>query len=78
VRGDRLEQAQATLAAAGFSDIQVQREGTDNASEVGRVLDQSPSPGRSASTDEQVTLLVGQQSGDSSSPSETSGNGGGN
>jgi serine/threonine-protein kinase len=76
VRGDRIEQAQAALATAGFSDIRVQREATDSASEVGRVLDQSPSPGRSTSTDEQVTLVVGQQSGGSSSPSETSGNGG--
>ena len=59
-----------------FSDIVVQREATDNASDVGRVLDQSPSAGRSTSTDEQVRLLVGQQSG-SSTPSETSGNGGG-
>ena len=76
VEGQTLAQAQATLAAAGFSDIRVQRESTDNASEVGRVLDQSPSAGRSTSTDEQVGLLVGQQSGGSSSPSETSGNGG--
>ena len=77
VEGQTLEQAQATLAAAGFSDIRVQREAADSASEVGRVLDQSPSPGSSTSTDEQVRLLVGQSSGDgSSSPSETSGNGG--
>ena len=74
VEGQTLAQAQATLAAAGFSDIAVQREATDNANEVGRVIDQSPSPGRSASTDEQVRLLVGQQSG--SGPTETGGNGG--
>ena len=77
VEGQTLEQAQATLAAAGFSDIRVQREAAESASEVGRVLDQSPSPGSSTSTDEQVRLVVGQSSGGgSSSPSETSGNGG--
>jgi serine/threonine-protein kinase len=75
VEGQTLAQAQAILSAAGFSDIAVQREATDNANEVGRVLDQSPSPGRSTSADEQVRLLVGQQSGSGST--ETSGNGGG-
>jgi serine/threonine-protein kinase len=77
VRGDRIDQAQATLAGAGFSDIRVQREATNDPGEIGRVIDQSPSPGSSASTDERVTLVVGAQSG-SSSPSESSGNSGGN
>ena len=63
VRGDRFEQAQAALDADGFSDIGVQPEATDDPGEVGRVLDQSPSPGRSVSTDDQVTLIVGQPSG---------------
>ena len=75
VRGRRIDQAQATLAGQGFSNIQVQLESTDRASENGRVLDQSPSPGKSTSTDDQVTLVVGQfAGGGSSTPSE--GNGG--
>ena len=74
VRGRRIDQAQATLAGQGFSNIQVQLENTDRASENGRVLDQSPSPGKSTSTDDQVTLVVGQFSGGgSSTPSEGSG-----
>ena len=77
VRGRRVDQAQATLAGQGFSNIQVQLENTDRASENGRVLDQSPSPGKSTATDDQVTLVVGQVSGSGgSSPSETSGTGG--
>ena len=63
VRGDRLDQAQAALVAAGFSDIRVQQEVTDDPGEVGRVIDQSPSPDSSVSTDDQVTLIVGQPSG---------------
>ena len=75
VRGRRIDQAQATLAAEGFSNIRVQLESTDRESENGRVLDQSPSPGKSTSTDDQVTLVVGQfAGGGSSTPSE--GNGG--
>ena len=74
VRGRRIDQAQATLAGQGFSNIQVQLESTDRASENGRVLDQSPSPSKSTSTDDQVTLIVGQFSGGgSSTPSESSG-----
>ena len=74
VQGRRIDQAQATLAGEGFSNIQVQLERTDRASENGRVLDQSPSPGKSTSTDDQVTLVVGQFSGGgSSTPSEGSG-----
>ena len=74
VRGRRIDQAQATLAGQGFSNIQVQLESTDRASENGRVLDQSPSAGKSTSTDDQVTLVVGQfAGGGSSTPSEGSG-----
>ena len=41
------------------------------------MLDQSPSPGKSVATDDQVTLVVGQVSGSGgSSPSETNGTGG--
>ena len=47
------------------------QESTNDPSEIGRVLDQSPSPGRSVSTDDQVTLTVGTPSGSGSSSSET-------
>jgi serine/threonine-protein kinase len=76
VRGRRIDQAQATLAGLGFSNIQVQLESTDRASENGRVLDQSPSAGKSTSPDDQITLVVGQFSGGSSTA--TDGNDGGN
>jgi eukaryotic-like serine/threonine-protein kinase len=69
-------QAQATLAGQGFSDIKVQHESADRASDVGRVIDQSPSPGHSTSTDDQVTIVIGQGSGGGASSTETSGNGG--
>jgi serine/threonine-protein kinase len=76
VRGRRIDQAQATLAGLGFSNIQVQLESTDRASENGRVLDQSPSAGKSTSPDDQITLVVGQFSGGGSTA--TDGNDGGN
>ena len=75
VRGRRIDQAQATLAAEGFSNIRVQLESTDRESENGRVLDQSPSAGKNTSTDDQITLVVGQFSGGGSTP--TDGNSGG-
>jgi beta-lactam-binding protein with PASTA domain len=77
VRGDRIDQAQATLAGNGFSNIRVQRTAADSPSDIGRVLDQSPSPGKSTSTDDQVTLVVGVPSGGGSSSTETPSNGGG-
>ena len=63
VRGERFEQAQATLAGEGFSNIELRQESTNDPSELGRVLDQSPSPGRSVSADDQITLTVGTPSG---------------
>ena len=63
VRGERFEQAQATLAGEGFSNIRLRQESTNDPSELGRVLDQSPSPGRSVSADDQITLTVGTPSG---------------
>ena len=63
------------LQAEGFSNIRVQLESTDRESENGRVLDQSPSAGKSTSTDDQITLVVGQFSGGGSTP--TDGNSGG-
>jgi beta-lactam-binding protein with PASTA domain/predicted Ser/Thr protein kinase len=77
VRGRRIDQAQATLAAEGFSNIRVQLESTDRANENGRVLDQSPSAGKNTSTDDQITLVVGQFSGGGSTPTDGN-NGGGN
>ena len=74
VRGERFEQAQATLASEGFSNIRLRQESTNDPSELGRVLDQSPSPGRSVSTDDQITLTVGTPSGSGSSSSETPSN----
>jgi serine/threonine-protein kinase len=74
VRGDRIDQAQAALAGAGFSNIRVRQESTNDPSELGRVLDQSPSPGKSVSTDDQITLTVGTPGGGSSSSETTSGN----
>ena len=74
VRGERFEQAQATLAGEGFSNIRLRQESTNDPSELGRVLDQSPSPGRSVSTDDQITLTVGTPSGSGSSSSETPSN----
>jgi len=73
VRGDRIDQAQAALAGAGFSNIRVRQESTSDSSELGRVLDQSPSPGKSVSSDDQITLTVGTPGGSSSSET-TSGN----
>jgi beta-lactam-binding protein with PASTA domain len=73
VRGRRVDQAQATLTGLGFSNIQVQLESTNRASENGRVLDQSPSPGKRTSTDDQITLVVGQFSGGGSTTTEGDG-----
>ena len=67
----------ATLAAEGFSNIRVQLESTDRASENGRVIEQSPAAGKNTSTDDQITLVVGQFSGGGSTP-RTSNSGGGN
>ena len=75
VRGRRIDQAQATLAAEGFSNIRVQLESTDRENENGRVLDQSPSAGKNTSTDDQITLVVGQFSGGGSTPTDSSGGG---
>ena len=44
------------------------REPRTTRARTGRVLDQSPSPGKSTSTDDQVTLVVGQFTGGGSTP----------
>ena len=74
VRRDPQAQAQATLAAAGFSNVQLQRVPTDNPAEDGQVVRQSPSPRKSVSTDDEVTLFIGDFSRSGSS-SETTGGG---
>ena len=65
VRGDRIDQARARLTAAGFSNVSVDQGPTSDPNELGRVLDQSPSPGKSNCTDDQITLTVGVPGGDS-------------
>jgi serine/threonine-protein kinase len=73
VRNDRIDQARATLAGAGLNNIRFRQESTNDPTEVGRVLDQSPSPGHSVSPDDQVTLTIGTPSGGGNSGSETTG-----
>ena len=76
VRGDRLDQAQAALVGAGFSNLKLQRQSTDNPSDIGRVTDQSPSPGKRISTGDQVTLTVGVPSGSGTSSTQPTATGG--
>jgi eukaryotic-like serine/threonine-protein kinase len=63
VVGRRLEQAQDQLAELGFQRIQVRRESVSNDAEDGRVLEQSVQPGERVSTDQQITLTVGDAPG---------------
>jgi eukaryotic-like serine/threonine-protein kinase len=63
VTGKRLEQAQDQLAELGFQQIQVRRESVSNDAQDGRVLDQSVQPGRQVSTDQTITLTVGDAPG---------------
>jgi eukaryotic-like serine/threonine-protein kinase len=63
VVGKRLEQAQDQLAELGFQRIQTKRESVSNDAQDGRVLDQSIQPGEQVSTDQQITLTVGDAPG---------------
>jgi serine/threonine-protein kinase len=63
VTGLREEQAKDQLAELGFQRIQVRQRSVSNDSEDGRVLDQSIEPGRQVSTDQQITLTVGDAPG---------------
>jgi serine/threonine-protein kinase len=63
VVGLRVEQAQDQLAELGFQRIQIRSESTSRESEDGRVLDQSIKPGERVSTDQQITLTVGDAPG---------------
>jgi beta-lactam-binding protein with PASTA domain len=59
------DQAKDRLADLGFQNqnIQVRRERVSNDSDDGRVIDQSPQAGDQVSTDQQVTLTVGDAPG---------------
>jgi beta-lactam-binding protein with PASTA domain len=61
--GKRLEQAQDQLAELGFQRIQTKRESVSNDAQDGRVLEQSIQPGEQVSTDQQITLTVGDAPG---------------
>jgi eukaryotic-like serine/threonine-protein kinase len=63
VVGKRLEQAQDQLAELGFQRIQTRRESVSNDSDDGRVLEQSVQPGQQVSTDQQITLTIGDAPG---------------
>jgi eukaryotic-like serine/threonine-protein kinase len=62
VVGRREEQAKDQLAELGFSRIQIRRESSSSA-EDGRVLDQSIQPGKQVSTDQTITLTIGDAPG---------------
>jgi serine/threonine-protein kinase len=57
------EQARDRLNEAGFRRIQVQRQDVSNENQDGIVLQQSPSAGQQVSTDQQITLIVGDAPG---------------
>ena len=73
VRGERFEQAQAKLAGEGISNIRLRQASTNDPSEQGRVLDQSPRPA-AASPRTTRSAQVGTPSGSGSSSSETPSN----
>jgi eukaryotic-like serine/threonine-protein kinase len=57
------EQAKDRLADLGFRKIQTRRETVSNDSDDGRVIDQSPEAGDKVSSDQQITLTVGDAPG---------------
>ena len=63
VTGDDLADAQRKLQQQGFVNVAIQVRATNDESDNGKVLDQSPSSGSRAAADERVVLLVGQFSG---------------
>jgi serine/threonine-protein kinase len=62
LRGLREEQAKDRLAELGFPRVTIKRE-PSNDSQDGRVIDQSVDAGRQISTDQQVTLTIGDAPG---------------
>jgi serine/threonine-protein kinase len=63
VVGRREEQAQDQLAELGIQRIQIRRESVSNEAEEGRVIEQSVQPGERISTDQTITLTVGDAPG---------------
>ncbi|GAA0931128.1 Stk1 family PASTA domain-containing Ser/Thr kinase [Pseudonocardia zijingensis] len=59
----REEQAQDRLNELGFRRIQIRRETVNNDSDDGRVIEQSVRAGEKVSTDQQITLTVGDAPG---------------
>ena len=72
VTGDRVRDAQRKLQQEGIA-VAIQQQPTGDSDKVGRVLDQSPSAGSRIAPGDQAVLLVGQDSGDSSTPTTSSG-----
>jgi serine/threonine-protein kinase len=60
VTGLTESQARNQLSSAGFTNIRVQRQQVGNASQNGRVIQQSPGGNQNADASTQVTILVGQ------------------
>ena len=71
VTGDKLRDAQRKLEQKGLS-VGVQQRSTNDKGDDGRVLDQSPSAGNRVSPGDQVTLLVGQYGGSTSTATTSS------
>jgi serine/threonine-protein kinase len=61
--GRREEQAKSQLAELGFRKLSIRRQEVSSSSDVGRVLDQSVQAGDRVSTDQQITLTIGESSG---------------
>jgi serine/threonine-protein kinase len=57
------EQAKDRLADLGFRRIQTRQESVTNESDDGRVVEQSPRAGEQVSTDQQITLTIGDAPG---------------
>jgi serine/threonine-protein kinase len=64
--GRREEQAKGQLAELGFQSLSIRRQQVSSSSDVGRVLDQSVQAGDRVSTDQQITLTIGEASGSGS------------
>jgi TIR domain/PASTA domain len=60
VRGERIDDARATLAADGFTNVHVDTTSTIDDNDAGRVVDQSPSPGKTVKPTDPVVLTVGE------------------
>ncbi len=60
VTGLTESQARSQLNSAGFTNIRVQRQQVSNASQNGRVTQQSPGGNQNADTSTQVTIVIGQ------------------